>query len=290
MTPWLRAHPVAGYVLLAFGTSYLVGMPLLMVGSGLLPTRWGVAHTYLPRVGVTYGPAVAALVLAWLTRAPDTPRGLLRAAVPRWRDLPLALAILLAGAVTSAAALLAAGVAHGELFTAVREHGGTLAAHLALQLAIIALGEEIGWRGWLLPTLAARTTRLRATLGVGAIWGLWHAPVLAQGAVRGALLLVGALGLSILFTALWALAGRRTFVAVVAHAAVNTPMFFFEQVVRGVGPPDDRVVTAWNYLQAGYAAAAILVVVAGWQWWKSNEPTPFPRRVGAPASSRWTSP
>ena len=120
MTPWLRAHPVAGYVLLAFGTSYLVGMPLLMVGSGLLPTRWGLAHTYLPRVGVTYGPAVAALVLAWLTRAPDTPRGLLRAAVPRWRDLPLALAILLAGAVTSAAALLAAGVAHGELFTAVR--------------------------------------------------------------------------------------------------------------------------------------------------------------------------
>jgi len=59
--------------------------------------------------------------------------------------------------------------------------------------------------------------------------------------VRGALLLVGALGLSILFTALWALAGRRTFVAVVAHATVNTPMFFFEQVVRGVGPSDDRV-------------------------------------------------
>jgi hypothetical protein len=85
------------------------------------------------------------------------------------------------------------------------------------------------------------------------------------------LLLVGALGLSILFTALWAPAGRRTFVAVVAHATVNTPMFFFEQVVRGGGPPDDRVVTAWNYLQAGYAAAAILVVVAGWRWWTARD-------------------
>ena len=274
MTRWLRAHPVAGFMLLAFGISYLVGFPLLMIGSGLLPTRWSLAHAYLPRVGVTYGPAIAALVLAWLTRAPDTPRGLLRRALPRWRDLPLALAILLVGAATSSAALLAAGVAPGELSAAVLGHGGTLAAHLALQLAIVALGEEIGWRGWLLPTLAARTTRLRATLGVGAIWGLWHAPALVQGAARGAMLLVGALGLSILFTALWALSGRGTFVAVVAHATVNAPMFFFEQVARGGGPADDRVVTAWYYLEAGYAATAVLVVAAGWRWWTARDAAP----------------
>ena len=282
MTRWLRAHPVGGFVLLAFGISYLVGIPALMLGSGLVPTRWSLAHTYLPRVGVTYGPAIAALVLAWLTRAPDTPRGLLRGALPRWRDLPLAAGILVVGASTSAAALLAAGVAPADLVVAVRDHGGALAAHLVLQVAVIALGEEIGWRGWLLPTLAARTTRLRATLGVGAIWGLWHAPALLQGAARGTMLLVGALGLSILFTALWALADRRAFIAVLAHATVNTPMFFFEQAVGGGGQPDDRLVTAWYYLEAAYAAAAILVIMAGWRWWRSNEPARLPTTAPGP--------
>lgn len=271
MTRRLRAHPVAGFVLLAFAISYLVGMPLLMVGSGLLPTRWSLAHAYLPRVGVTWGPALAALVLARVTRAPDTGRGLLRGFVPWRRDVPLAIGIVLAGAATSAAALVAAGVARADLLAAVREHGALLAAHLALQLAVVALGEELGWRGWLLPVLAARTTRVRAALGVGAIWGLWHAPALVQGGVVGAvLLLVGVLGLSILFTALWALAGRRPFVAVVAHATVNAPLFFWEQIERG-GAPDRRVANAWYYLEAVYAAAALVLVAATWRWWTSRD-------------------
>jgi membrane protease YdiL (CAAX protease family) len=271
MTRWLRAHPVAGYCLLAFGISYLVGMPLLMVGSGLLPTRWSLAHAYLPRIGVTYGPAVAALLLAWLTGAPATARELLRGVLPRRRDIPLTLGILLAGAATSGIALVAAGFPAFQLLGTVRDHAGTLAAHLVLQLVLIALGEELGWRGWLQPTLAARTTRLRAALGVGAIWALWHAPALAQGAVRGGMLLVGALGLSVLFAALWAFADRRPYAAVVAHATVNAPMFFWEQVALDGGPPDGRVVTAWYTLQAAYAGAALVLVAAAWRWWRERE-------------------
>lgn len=272
MTRWLRAHPVAGFVLLAFGISYLVGIPLLVLGSGLLPARWSLAHTYLPRIGVTYGPAVAALVLARLTGRPDSARGLVRGALPRWRDLPLALVIIVTGIALAGIALLAAGVEAGDLASAVRQHGGILTAHLALQLGIVALGEEIGWRGWLLPTLAARTTRLGASLGVGAIWGLWHLPAIVQGGIaRGGMLLVGALGLSIVFAALWALAGRRPFAAVVAHATVNAPMFFLEQVVRPGGRPDERIATAWLYLEALYAAAALVLVAAAWRWWTTRD-------------------
>ena len=273
MTRWLRAHPVAGYCLLAYGISYLVGFPLLMVGSGLLPTRWSLAHTYLPRIGVTYGPAVAALVLARVTGAPTTARGLLRGALPRRRDLLLALIIMITGLASAAIALAGAGVEPGDLQAAIRQRGGTLAAHFALQLVVVALGEELGWRGWLLPTLAARSSRLGASLGVGAIWGLWHLPAMIQGGVAtGGMLLVGALGLSVLFTGLWVRADRRPFVAVVAHATVNAPLFFWEQALRDGGPPDDRVVTAWHYLEAGYAAAAILAVVAGWRWWTAGHP------------------
>ena len=38
------------------------------------------------------------------------------------------------------------------------------------------LGEELGWRGFLLPRLAARQGPLRASLVVGLLWGLWHLP------------------------------------------------------------------------------------------------------------------
>lgn len=43
------------------------------------------------------------------------------------------------------------------------------------------LGEELAWRGWLLPKLTERFGQLRAVLLTGLIWGLWHAPVVAMG-------------------------------------------------------------------------------------------------------------
>jgi hypothetical protein len=43
-----------------------------------------------------------------------------------------------------------------------------------------ALGEELGWRGFLLPRLMP-LGKARAYLLLGAIWGLWHAPLIVAG-------------------------------------------------------------------------------------------------------------
>jgi membrane protease YdiL (CAAX protease family) len=43
----------------------------------------------------------------------------------------------------------------------------------ALLLALVTLGEELGWRGFLLPHLVDLGER-RALILSGAIWGLWH--------------------------------------------------------------------------------------------------------------------
>jgi membrane protease YdiL (CAAX protease family) len=45
----------------------------------------------------------------------------------------------------------------------------------------VAFGEEYGWRGYLTPKLAKRLGWVGASLAVGALWGLWHAPVLLLG-------------------------------------------------------------------------------------------------------------
>ena len=54
-----------------------------------------------------------------------------------------------------------------------------LAAGLSLPSACLAaLGEEIGWRGFLVPQLARRTTFTNTALLSGAIWSVWHYPLL----------------------------------------------------------------------------------------------------------------
>lgn len=44
-----------------------------------------------------------------------------------------------------------------------------------------AAGEEIGWRGYLLPKLLQRCSLKKTLLLSGLIWGLWHAPMIAMG-------------------------------------------------------------------------------------------------------------
>ncbi|HUH96193.1 MAG TPA: CPBP family intramembrane glutamic endopeptidase [Anaerolineales bacterium] len=45
---------------------------------------------------------------------------------------------------------------------------------------LFALGEELGWRGFLLPRLLP-LGQWKAIIITGVIWGIWHAPVIVQG-------------------------------------------------------------------------------------------------------------
>ena len=46
--------------------------------------------------------------------------------------------------------------------------------------ALFAFGEEAGWRGYLLKQFAGKNFLLTAVI-IGAIWGLWHAPLVLMG-------------------------------------------------------------------------------------------------------------
>lgn len=45
----------------------------------------------------------------------------------------------------------------------------------------VSFGEEAGWRGVLYPALAQTMSQRSAAVVSGAIWGVWHAPVIAMG-------------------------------------------------------------------------------------------------------------
>jgi membrane protease YdiL (CAAX protease family) len=148
------------------------------------------------------------------------------------------------------------GIARLDLhFTAIREAmasaagGGAVPVGLvvAIQIAlavllapfinvIFALGEELGWRGFLLPRLIP-LGQWKAILLSGAIWGVWHAPVILQGhnypgyPVPGVFMMIAwCMLLSAILSWLY-LNTRSPWVAALAHGSLNAtdglPVIFF---------------------------------------------------------------
>jgi hypothetical protein len=90
-----------------------------------------------------------------------------------------------------------------------------------------SLGEEIGWRGFLLPALLRRMRPLAAAVVLGVVWGLWHLPIdLAAGfGLHGVGAVVArvifAVPLSILFTWFFLRSGGSMLVALLLHTSIN---------------------------------------------------------------------
>jgi membrane protease YdiL (CAAX protease family) len=56
-----------------------------------------------------------------------------------------------------------------------------ISLYLVIPSMISAIGEEIGWRGFLVPELGADAGFRRAALVSGAVWAVWHAPAIVFG-------------------------------------------------------------------------------------------------------------
>ncbi len=105
---------------------------------------------------------------------------------------------------------------------------GVLIAPVLNSLA--TLGEEFGWRAYLLPKLMPLGGR-RAMVLIGAIWGLWHWPVIFMGYEYGfkypgfpwvgPLLFIWVAFCFGTFLGWLALRGRSVWPAVIGHAAIN---------------------------------------------------------------------
>jgi len=128
------------------------------------------------------------------------------------------------------------------------------------------IGEEGGWRGYLLPRLLESGGEVRASLIIGVIWALWHLPPMAMFSEwRGGipfwtylpLYVVFATALSFLFTRVW-LIGRGSLVPIIwLHGIVNAigSMAFN---TRTWASPWSQEAAALFFAAAGLLAAASL--------------------------------
>jgi membrane protease YdiL (CAAX protease family) len=126
-------------------------------------------------------------------------------------------------------------------------------------LLFIALGEEPGWRGFLLPRLQARHGALRASLILGAIWALWHLPLFGNEFKADQILpfLISVFAGSIVLTRLFNGSGGSALLPMLMHATINTVASGFAfQFVSGA----DLTRLWWIYTAVWLAVAALVAM------------------------------
>ncbi|NNJ10163.1 CPBP family intramembrane metalloprotease [Chloroflexales bacterium ZM16-3] len=249
-TSQLDRKGIVSFTLIAYGLAWLIVSPLWVSGQGL---RHPLALPLM--AGMMFSPSIAALIVTrFISRPAEGMRVALGLQLGKgrrwgwywlfaWLAVPL---IILASIFSSAAlGLIRLDLAGFSGYRAVLEQAGAgaaleqlpIQALVLIQLAtafsiaplinaIPALGEELGWRGYLLPQLLP-LGQWPALLISGAIWGLWHAPVILLGynypqhPQLGVLLMVG-------FCMIWGvifgwlrLSTGSVWPAMLAHGALN---------------------------------------------------------------------
>ncbi len=172
--------------------------------------------------GALFGPAVAAFVVIRATEGAAGVRAW-REKLGKWRVSAVwyVVAFLLPELISGAGA--AASVALG----ARADIGHLPIDGLKLALFVTVVGEELGWRGWLLPKLLERYSPLAASLSVGVIWAGWHLPTFllpgtAQSHFPLPAYVLYVCGLSVWFTWLYLRTRGSVVYATVFHGCVNT--------------------------------------------------------------------
>lgn len=148
-----------------------------------------------------------------------------------------------------------------------------------------ALGEEVGWRGYLLPHLMS-LGRTRAMLVTGFLHGVWHLPVMLLTPFYHGLgdrfIVVPLFLLSItvagVFYGYLRLTSDSVWPAAIAHRAVNTIQDQFATLTVTVSP------LALEYLagESGVFTLIGIILIAGWLLYRLNQQQPSPI-VTAPA-------
>ena len=141
----------------------------------------------------------------------------------------------------------------------------------SLQSLLSATGEELGWRGFLVPTLARTMSFRRTAIVSGAIWAAWHVPLIIFADYNGgtpswySTLCFAVMVVSMGFPFAWLrLRSGSVWPAAILHASHNLfVQAFFDRVTVDTGP------TKWLTSEFG-AALALTIAVTAWFFWRAR--------------------
>jgi membrane protease YdiL (CAAX protease family) len=207
-----------------------------------LPGVWAPTVIALVVVASAKGPAGAAReVRARLSYKPGAARWLLLAAA-----MPVC---------TVAGAVFAARAA-GDAAAFIPSRG--IAQMVGLQIITGAIGEELGWRGFLLPRLRKQFGALAAAWVMGILWSLWHLPAFfTSGLPHQVMPMLLVLPFITFFGVFMAFvfnrAGESVLATMAAHLSLN--------IMTGVGGAEFSSRVFWGVLMGVFGLIAVPVTI-----------------------------
>jgi membrane protease YdiL (CAAX protease family) len=103
---------------------------------------------------------------------------------------------------------------------------------LLLWVPLGAIGEELGWRGYLHKRLDLRLTGLISSIVVGLLWALWHVGTYQNGALYIAFFLLLMTSYTIVIYALVVDTGFNVTLAAIFHMMINVTNLFSFSVIN----------------------------------------------------------
>jgi len=101
---------------------------------------------------------------------------------------------------------------------------------LVQSLLLGPLGEEFGWRGLALPLLQRRFSPFWASIILGVVWAVWHAPAFAmsgtpQSGWSFGPFFLGLIAITVIMTPLFNASGGSLLIAILYHLNIMNPIF-----------------------------------------------------------------
>jgi membrane protease YdiL (CAAX protease family) len=228
MTAFLKRHSLVIGIVLMFALTW----PIDLANSGILPFK----VPFLIALTLGYGFIFASLLMTGLTLGRDGVVALLKRFL-LWRvGWKWYLALLIMPCLILAGVLLNAALTQTPLdFSTAYAHKifGPSANLLLFVLPFFLVdaltnGEEMGWRGYVLPRLQARHSALTSALLLGVVWAFWHLPKFLShwDTVTFAWYIVDTTAKSVLFAWLYNNTKGSLLLTTLGHAALNTAGVF----------------------------------------------------------------
>ncbi|MDQ6827795.1 MAG: CPBP family intramembrane metalloprotease [Gemmatimonadota bacterium] len=256
--------PLATFLGLTFGLSAIFWG--LIIAAGTLG-----AHGGLYVFALMWCPGISALITRLIFQHNLRGQGWGLGA-PRWLALAYVLPVIYATVTYGVVWLTGLG---GVELSRFKTGVGTFLVLGTLQSVLSATGEELGWRGFLVPTLARTTSFRNTALISGAIWASWHIPLIAFAdynagtatwyAIPCFFIMVVALAMPLAWLRL---RSGSVWPAALLHASHNLfVQAFFDRVTVDTGR------TRWFTTEFG-AGLAIAIGVTAWIFWRARGSLP----------------
>jgi len=263
MKPILKRYSlVIGLVLM-----FLYTWTIDLSNSGVLPFQFPFAIY----ITLGWGFIFASLLMTWLTLGRNAVIALLkrfliwRVGWKWWMVALLLLPLLQLASVflTSWLTRVPADFSHPMIRDVVPLDAPLLALIVPwLVFEILTNGEEIGWRGYVLPRLQAKYNALVASLIIGVIWSVWHLPKFFGADLSGersfVWFTIAHLALAVLYTWLYNNTRGSLLLVTLFHAAGNTAGMFLPVSFAVPGGMEQNILVALYII-----AAVVVTVLAG---------------------------